>query len=89
MFISVIHRISDPERFFQMTAKATGSIPSNMRLPQYVTSDDHRTMVCLWDAPSVQMVKNFLEPLTQGTCTNEYLALDASASSGLPTATSV
>lgn len=89
MFVSVIHRISDPERFLKMAADVTEKLPSNLRVPQYLTSDDHRTMVCLWDAPSVATVRDFLEPLTQGMCVNEYVALDPSASSGLPTSTSV
>lgn len=89
MFISVIHRISDPEKFSQMAADAGNKIPPNLRLPQYITSADHRTTVCLWEAPSVQSVKDFLEPISQGICVNEYSVVDVAASSGLPATTSV
>jgi hypothetical protein len=84
VFVSVTHRISDPVRYFQMVAESAGQIPADLRLPQYFASDDHRTMVCLWETPSVERLKDFLEPLSQGLSTNEYAAVDVAASSGLP-----
>ena len=87
MFVSVIHRIEDPDRFFTMAASA--AIPEDLRLPQYVSNADRTTTVCLWEAPSVQRVREFLEPLTVGICTNEYAEVDVSLSSGLPAATAV
>jgi len=89
MFVSVIHRISDPDKFRETVAANVGKIPSDLRLPQYFSSDDHRTMVCLWEAPSVQRVKDFLEPLFTGVSVDEYVAVDQGASSGLPTTQSV
>lgn len=85
MFVSVIHRITDPERFFEMAGNAT--IPEDLRLPQVLSNADRSTTVCLWEAPSVQRVREFLEPLTAGICKNEYAEIDVSLSSGLPSAT--
>jgi len=85
MFISVIHRISDPDRFFEMARSA--SIPEGLRLPQVISAADRATTVCLWEAPSVQHVRDFLEPLTAGVCENEYAEVDADLSMGLPAAT--
>jgi hypothetical protein len=85
MFVSVIHRISDPDRFFEMANGVT--IPQDMRLPQHISSVDRSTTVCLWEAPSVQRVRDFLEPLTVGICKNEYAEVDVGLSSGLPAAT--
>jgi hypothetical protein len=85
MFVSVIHRITDPDRFFEMARNA--AIPQDLRLPQVVSNADRSTTVCLWEAPSVERVRDFLEPLSAGICTNEYGEVDASLSSGLPTAT--
>jgi hypothetical protein len=89
MFVSVIHRISDPDRFSEMVAATEEKIPSDLRVPQYFSSTDRRTTVCLWEAPSVQRVRDFLEPLTQGICINEYAAVDVGASRGLPATESV
>ncbi len=84
MFVSVIHRISDPDRFFEMAGSA--AIPEDLHLPQYISSADRSTTVCLWEAPSVERVREFLEPLTAGICKNEYAEVDVTLSSGLPAA---
>lgn len=85
MFVSVIHRISDPDRFFEMARSAT--LPSDLRLPQSISTADRSTTVCLWEAPSVQRVREFLEPLTAGICKNEYAEVDTNLSLNLPAAT--
>lgn len=85
MFVSVIHRISDPDRFFEMARSA--EIPQDLRLPQSISSADRSTVVCLWEAPSVERVRDLLEPLTAGICKNEYSEVDVALSSGLPAAT--
>ncbi len=87
MFVSVIHRISDPDRFSEMARSA--SIPQDLRLPQVIANANRSTTVCLWEAPSVQRVRDFLEPLTAGICENEYAEIDAGLSSGLPATTLV
>jgi hypothetical protein len=85
MFVSVIHRISDPVRFFDMARSA--KLPDDLRLPQSISNADRATTVCLWEAPSVERVREFLEPLTAGICKNEYSEVDVSLSTGLPAAT--
>jgi hypothetical protein len=85
MFVSVIHRITDPDRFFAMASETAQNLPSDLRLPQFIGNADRATMVCLWEAPSVDRVREFLEPLTAGMCKNEYAQVDAGLSSGLPT----
>jgi hypothetical protein len=87
MFVSVIHRITDPDRFFEMANSTAQNIPSDLRLPQYISSADRSTTICLWEAPSVERVREFLEPLTAGICKNEYAQVDAALSSGLPATT--
>ncbi len=75
MFISVIHRISDPDAFWATAAGAAKDIPADIKLHQTVTSNDRSTAICLWEAPLVDSK-------------NEYIPIDASSSMGLPTAAS-
>jgi hypothetical protein len=82
MFVSVIHRISDPDRFFEMARSVV--IPHDLRLPQTISTVDRSTTVCLWEAPSVQRVRDFLEPLLAGIASNEYAEVDPGVSLGLP-----
>jgi len=84
MFVSVIHRISDPDEFWSIAEKATANIPADLKLPQFVTSEGLATTICLWEAPSVERLKAFLEPLLARVSKNEYLAITTERSSGLP-----
>jgi hypothetical protein len=88
MFVSVIHRISDPDAFFAAATSATKDIPAAITLHQTVTSNDRSTAICLWEASSVDGVRDFLEPLFELVCKNEYFPIDALSSMGLPAAAS-
>ncbi len=88
MFISVIHRISDPDAFWATAASAAKDIPADIKLHQTVTSNDRSTAICLWEAASVDGVRDLLEPLFGRVCKNEYIPIDPSNSMGLPTAAS-
>ncbi len=88
MFISVIHRISDPEAFAATAASAMKDIPADCRLHQAMAGEDRSTAICLWEAPTLDRVRNLLEPLFGRVCKNEYVPIDASNSMGLPTAAS-
>lgn len=85
MFVSVVHHISDPDGFVDMMRKA--SIPDGMHVAQFVAGADGSVAICLWEAPSVQAVRDYLEPATAGVCNNEYAEVDAERSMGLPAAT--
>jgi hypothetical protein len=87
MFVSVIHRITDPDRFFEMAGSIGDKMPPDLRLPQYFSAKDRSTTVCLWEAPSVARVQELLEPLSPGICKNEYAEVDTTLSSGLPATT--
>lgn len=84
MFVSVIHRISDPDAFWAIANSAIEKIPPDLKCPQYVTSDDRSTTICLWEAPSVEKVRGFLEPLLGRVSKNEYIPIDPTNSTGLP-----
>jgi hypothetical protein len=84
MFVSVIHRIIDFDAFFATASVIVDKIPEDLRLPQYFTAADHLTTVCLWEAPSADRVKEFLEPLIGKYSSNEYSEVDTQHSSGLP-----
>ena len=88
MYVSVIHRVSDPDAFWAIVADATKNIPADLKLPQFVTSSDRSTTICLWDTPSVDKVRAFLEPLLSKVCKNEYIPIDPANSGGLPTTAS-
>ena len=88
MFISVIHRISDPDAFWATAASAANDIPAGVTLHQTVASNDRSTAICLWEAASVESVRDLLEPLIGKFSKNEYIPIDPASSMGLPAAAS-
>ena len=89
MFVTVIHRISDPDEFESSAKRATEAIPSQLKLHQYMTSVDRKTATCLWEARSVDDVKQLLEPVLGHVSKNEYIPLNAEAAYGLPATSTV
>ncbi len=86
MFISVIHRISDPDAFAAAVASATPKIPTDLKVHQTATSNDGSTVICLWEASSVEKVRDVVETHLGHASKNEYIPIDPSKSMGLPTA---
>jgi hypothetical protein len=88
MFITVIHRISDPDTFEAVASEATAKIPSHLKLHQYLTGTDRRTATCLWEGQSVDKVRELLEPILGHVSKNEYVPLNAESAVGLPATSS-
>jgi hypothetical protein len=86
MFITVLHRISNPDQFESAAKSATEVIPAHLKLHQYLTGTDRKTATCLWEARLTDDVKEFLEPVVGHVSQNEYIPLNAEASFGLPAA---
>ncbi len=84
MFVTVIHRISNPDQFESAAKSATEVIPSHLKLHQYLTAADRKTATCLWEARLADDVKEFLEPVIGHVSHNEYIPLNGEASFGLP-----
>ncbi|MBC5804965.1 MAG: hypothetical protein GIX02_05490 [Candidatus Eremiobacteraeota bacterium] len=87
MFVTVIHRINDPDQFESSAQSATPNIPSHLKLHQYLTGADRKTATCLWEAPSVEEIKKYLEPVSGQFSRNEYVQLNTEGSFGLPAGT--
>lgn len=82
MYIIANHTISNPEKFWSL-AKST-PVPSPLKLHSVLPSTDGGKGVCLWEAQSLDAVKQFVEPLTAGVSRNEYMVVEASNAMGLP-----
>ena len=85
MFISAIHRVSDPDAFAAAVASATPKLPSDLKVLLTATADDRSTVICLWEAPSVDKVRELVETHLGHASKNEYISIDPSKSMGLPT----
>ncbi len=76
MYVGVIHHIHDPEGFQAAEQSALqAGLPSGFSLPVHTASPDHRTVICVWEGPSVEAVRELVESVVARYSANEYLEL--------------
>jgi hypothetical protein len=77
MFVTVIHRIQDPEGFQAAEAKALKQgLPPGVALPVHAATRDHRTGLCIWEGKSVEAVREIVEAVVGQYSKNEYFQMD-------------
>ena len=84
MFIVVRHDITDQKGFFGAAEAVTKGVPQGLKVVQFLPSTEGKEAICLWEAPSVEAVKGYLEPKTVGMSKNAYYAVDSKVAMGLP-----
>ena len=77
MFVTVIHRIHDPEGFQGAKDKAMeGGLPGHVALPIYATTKNHGLAICIWESESVDVVREVVEGAVGPWANNEYYEMD-------------
>jgi hypothetical protein len=84
MFIVAKHTITDPERVRAITSAAV--LPAGLTLHQAFPNVAGTEQICLWEAESVDAVRDFVDPALAGVSSNTYFAVEESAAMGLPVA---
>ena len=84
MYVSVIHDVSDPEKFWGMNPDV---IPEGVVLHSALPNSDGSRAVCLWEADSMDAVKNIIEENVGQYSRNEYYEVNAQNARGLPAST--
>lgn len=82
VFVIVDHTIVDLE-FWTIARSMT--IPEHLELHQIMPSSSQTRAVCLWQADSVDAVRDFIEPAVGHISRNGYFAVEAAHAVGLPT----
>jgi len=77
VFVTVIHRIHDPEGFRTAEANALeAGLPDGVALPIHAASRDHRLGICVWEGESVAAVRGVVESAVGSFADNEYYEMD-------------
>ena len=77
MFVTVIHRIHDPEGFQAAEAKALeAGLPDGVVRPIHAASRDHRLGICVWEGESVAAVRDVVEGAVGPFADNEYYEME-------------
>jgi hypothetical protein len=87
MHIVALHRITDPEKFFSMDAEeVAGGGPPDVQGRQFFPMKGENMAVCLWEADSIDSLRSYLDPATDGVAENTYFEVDTERAMGLPEA---
>lgn len=85
MDVVVQHRITDPEKFFSMDPdEVVGGGPPGVQGRQFFPSQDRSAAVCLWEADSIDTLRDYLDPALAGVSENTYFEVDRERAMGLP-----
>ena len=77
MFVTVIHRIHDPEGFQAAEDKALEQgFPASVALPIHAATRDHRLGICVWEGESVAAVREVVEGAVGPHADNEYYEME-------------
>lgn len=77
MFVTVIHRIHDPEGFQAAEARALeAGLPQGVALPVHAATRDHRLGLCVWEGESVTAVREVVERAVGPFADNEYYEME-------------
>lgn len=72
MYVLVHHRVTDPERFWPTAQNAIPNLPPELTLHHTLSASDGDVATCLWEAESVDAVRDFLEPALGEFSSNTY-----------------
>jgi hypothetical protein len=83
MFIAIVHDIHDPETF-QHCAEEVFPLPENLHVHQFFPATDLDRAVCLYEAPSVEELSEYLDGALGESSTQHYFPVSEGHAIGLP-----
>jgi hypothetical protein len=60
--------------------------PPGVQGRQFFPSTDHTAAVCLWEADSIDTLRDYIDPAAAGANENKYFEVDTEYAMGLPQA---
>ena len=84
MFVVAHHLISEPLTFWATVQLAVPQMGSRLQLHQVLPDRDGTEAVCVWEADSLEMVRETVERHVGHVSTNTYFEVDAKRAAGLP-----
>jgi len=85
MYVVVNHNVNDAPSFWATAQTVTAGLPPGLKVIHTFPSPDGRKAVCLWEAPSVEAVRSFLDKATAGAARNDYFETPNKEGMAMPT----
>ncbi len=83
MFIAIHHEIHDRQQFRER-ANRMGPPPPTLRRYQFFAATDLRRAACLWEAPSVDALRDYIDPALEPASAQTYFPVNEEHAQGLP-----
>jgi hypothetical protein len=89
-YIVAIHTITDPEPFWSSAAEAVPNLPAGISLHATYPQHDGTRAICLWEATSVDEIRDMVDAATGSYSSNDYFEVDPAHAGtfGLPSGAS-
>lgn len=84
MKVVVQHEIRNTGSFQARGENLTGNPPDGIRPHQFYPAQDFTTAVCLWEAPSVDALREYIDGTLGDSAANAYFPVAEEAAIGLP-----
>lgn len=76
MFIAIQHEITDPELFWHQASTAFANPPAGMRLHTAFVNEQENLCQCMWEAESIDQLREYLETELTDSSVNTYYEVD-------------
>jgi hypothetical protein len=83
MYVTIQHKIHDPQAF-QARAEKAFPLPDGLNVLLFLPAQDFSHATCLYQAPSLEKVRDFVDRLLGDCCTNTYHMVAAEHAMGIP-----
>jgi hypothetical protein len=82
MFVSIHHQIHDQPLWKQKVNAMTP--PDTLRRHQFLTATDTTQAACLWETPSIDELRSYIDPALEPASTQTYFQVHEQRAVGLP-----
>lgn len=83
MFVAIHHEIHD-QGLFKEKVNQMAPPPESLRRHQFFTATDLTRAACLWEAPSVEELRDYIDPSLLPASTQTYFPVYEARAVGLP-----
>jgi hypothetical protein len=86
MYVAIMHRVNDGQAFLSRGASLTdpSSAPPGVVPRQFCPSKDLSAATCVWEAGSVDALRDHVDSTLGDSSENTYFEIDAEHALGLP-----
>lgn len=84
MFIAIVHQIHDAETFQVCAEERVFPLPEDLHVHHFFPATDLSEAVCLYEAPSVERLREHIDGALAESSTQHYFPVAANPAVGLP-----